>query len=601
MRSSSNLTEHLQNFQQLLLRPPNDRWADEVSDACRRLLQMFKNERFSDHSYLPILCSAVSIRGDLESVQQLFTEVFYLRLSRPHLLRHLASAFKRSSPKQPNFEQVPLPSYWPHLPVKASAALWSPSDTSARPLDPAQLPLLGPVVASTLACLDAITSQDNPPWQAFASLLHVMLKSTGHRDWATHLVLRNDSAVGRIQNTATLLSVQTLQRFARMLLDFLLIKPSLLTYYAVVEKVSGASRLLLLYLLQHHATYELTANHCFKFMLEFLNHSSDPTLHKNNVVMTCVAIASKKLDHVCCNAPLLDVYSEFNRLSNAHSLFLVVTEFGIAVLNALLRIYGDKQCVSVAFASSKQAQSARLPPIAKPNYFYSGKQRSVSNPTVAMLRNMDELLELHKSLNCVLKALLQIIPLEIPQLLAASSSSNTVDSMITRNLQQTLCFVLTALQCKSKLKSDSMTAINTEILALDTAELLLHELSSKRALVWITFFNFANDVCYTELALVPLLLRFLSLLAERQTNDNQKLLVSSGLRVFADTFGGSHLKPEQKYKSEPDDDIQFLSREEFTTLYQNTEKTCRAEESHVYKPMYPAAARQQSIHGERMS
>lgn len=404
--------------------------------------------------------------------------------------------------------------------------------------------------------VDALNGLERRDWRLLARLA---LQSPAHRDLISVVVLHDISAVQLLLSG---------KNDALFLLNLISLRAGMVCVLAKSAFLPGAAHLLTCTSL-HLPALALAGRSPFLFFVDCLNQGSMdcsecPTLP------SATHLAAVAVVRLCADRRAL--YAHFNLCCSTTSLAAVLADFGFAVARLLLPLYGYSFPPSVVAL----AHIARHAPMAKPNYFFA--DRSLKEDAWALLQTLDDTDAMCRGVFYVLKALVQVLPAEM----AAGSPS----LVVTRMVQKTMCFVVAALMCTRKHGGSAADHMN--VVAAQCVQLLLA--SAPAPVVWVAVFNFANDVCYTEVELAPVIARlFDQVLTAHDISDFE--LVMSGLRLFAATFGVALSNPLLTVPAA--EGVSKVSQDELQFLYAPPRR------EQVTREPASRGARQQSVHVDK--
>lgn len=508
----------------------------------------------------------------LPQLRLAFGKLFYLHLLYPHLQVQLAANLRSQ-----DMLHFAVPDWWPvDHPGQAAAQdvhQWSVWDFYHNLdhmdgnwcADPAVIT----TIVETLNVLCALTREPKST-RPYRSLARLLLLSALHRDIVTILALHDEQAVAQLVSCSASPGSTDFKTYSQLVVTLLTLKASMAYTLAAVERLPGAVCLVSSCSKLQHSALSLAASSPFRFVMDLLNLGNHVDTSLCKILVPCMVISSYNIALLCGDhSRRVTLYNDFNQCSSTHSLLAVLADFGFRVAKSLLQNYGYDLS---AIVSSVTQLAPSFAPVAKPNYLFEEWKSPDGDSAAHMLHVTDELEEMHKSVFYTLKAINRVLPSEILQVLQHAPTLDIAEKLIVRNLQKLLCFLLAVSLCAKKENSSGSTA---KFIAKEVAHCIgqmFTTLSAQKSLIWITLFNFANDICYTEIEMVPIFERLFDDIIVQCDINNEQDLVSSGVRLFASTFGAAcmsnplvagtpqSVEEGSKTRNVPKDEYDFLYR-----------------------------------------
>lgn len=575
----------LQELLELETTAPNDissEWVSRVTALGDKISTSLKQGKNFDGSILPAFAKLAKMYPGRTQVEESLFHLLIVHLFHPRLYLDLCKLLRAESSSSES--AYCLPTQWPGQAEPDSVPFVSPFDYQSSAshfarCHPEQQIVFTKCVVEFLNIMEPMTQDTNPPWQSFAKMVSFLLRTAAHRDLATMCISHADSFVAVLHRLSVLGPSPSSQKFAKLLLEMLLMRPAIIVGCSANSSFPGANRLLPLYSQGLHTAFDMAAKSPFRFVIDLLNQANDMALSKNPTVLACILISAQRIESLIVRGNYLELYSSCNKISNVQSLLSLLVQFGSLVARYLLRSYGDSTNIATVYSRAKHFSDATLPPMAKANYFFTQKKAITTNNSLLLLSQLDRFSDLHRSLLCIGKALVGVLRMEIEQILEYTHDQRILSHILTYNIEHICCFVLSVAKCSSYSGKASIISELAEACMLDIVSSVFAALEQQRTLVWITIFNFAHEICYHDTALISLVQEILEKIVLRCNEESYNDLVSSGVGSFLRAFGDDALAQTTELPR----NTKVLDKDEYMFLYDSEAR--RKPSSHFRLPV----------------
>ncbi|OBA20290.1 hypothetical protein METBIDRAFT_195810 [Metschnikowia bicuspidata var. bicuspidata NRRL YB-4993] len=588
----------------------SETWMQTACETTSEIVELLSSERNEkDSPALELFAKLVSKCPEQPVLFQKFAHVLLLHFYHPQLFSKLWDILASRPPTPTGEPAFQVPEWWPacgenqNLDVFASPFEFGSNLEEFVKAHAHDVHLILHTAAMVLPQLQMLTKEPTPSWSCFASLISVMLKSVAHRDLTCIIICHDENAIAMLHRLSLLSALTSGQRYAKFILELLMIRPPVLNLLSMICKLPGARRLLQIYPQSQLGAFEVAAKTPFRFIVDLLNHTSGSSWFSNGTVINCISISSQTLEWLGDNADLTSIYEEFNKVSEINSLLSVCTQFGCVTAQCLLGFYGDNICTSKQFRALNGFLRSALPPLAKPNYFFAEQKPAPSNETLVMFSKLDEYDELHRTLLRILKFLSVIFAPELTETATLAPGEGLSEKIYMRTIQPIYSFMLLALKCNEKLDLSNLTSQFTNTLIFKIMEQLLRNAES--SLAWTTLFNHATETSYSEISTLRIWFKFLQTLCTDYKNDRHKELVRDGFDKFSATFFPD-TKPSNIYSSPymslSQATFGVITKNEYMFLYDNLSRRKGEHDDTTQSKMtshYNMGGRQQSVHVDK--
>lgn len=348
-------------------------------------------------------------------------------------------------------------------------------------------------------------------------------------------ILQSSKATGHILAAAQKYSTEPVAVRAQRILEVLAIKMPLV-HLAQCGLAPGAALVISKFYKQLASAISTALTMPTFFIGEALCHGVGFDLLKYPTLLNGLEIAVTKLEALA-HLQLLDLYRLQNtKARNTSFLATVCDVIHLVSVNMMLPL-GDG--LSHAGPFKTIFAYAQLPPMAKSNYYLA--DRDVFEIGNELLKSQVLLTALASSLGCLFRILPPLIQQEV---FVEESSLMLTEEAKRKILVQRLEKVFastTAAMAALKLSEDWPLAKCLKKDCIEVLKVLLKCCQKQSPEIesdffWITLFNLANDICYSDISFAPVLLDTFDLFLEGLELDQCNELVLSALVQFYSTF-----------------------------------------------------------------
>lgn len=585
MDSTNALASASQRFHEFLLSGTTTE-AAKLAELVNRLLEN-NPENVDEITLLEPLARLVCLKP-LPQLAAQFANLVVLHMLHPALHQHLLAALKTPL-------GFAVPSWWPNF----DGAAVSLSDVSCIS-DPAFLTgFLAGFCGLAVEVLNAMQRLDLPV--IFAH----MNENDAHRELVTAFILHDTNTTAQLLANASE-GTALARRKAQIIVDMILSRPAFVCIAATSFSLPGAKMMMLSYTEMQRAAFGAAESDPIIFVLDLLDQGVRQDFSASPVVPTCLDIALHKVESLCRSSTKHELYSTFNSCALKLSLLAVLCDLGYLISCNFLRLCGE-DLISLEPLHRIFSHSS-LPPVAKPNYF-SASAKFTDNEIAESLQTLEEVDGLLRCLVLIMKIVSQVTENEFRSVAATGESVEITKKLVIRNVEHVLGLLLSALICVSRMKAaNALAAKNGSTLASKIQETMLRVLApSDEVLVWITLFNFANDVCYADVRYVPIFEKIFDDLVLCESYSEHQELAGSGILLFFATFNdGSRnnanidkilpwKKPSKHFVNVPSSEFRFLYGTSPAAKPQVSNSNSRIN----LTGYTPNSSRQQSVHVDK--
>lgn len=418
------------------------------------------------------------------------------------------------------------------------------------------------------------------------------------------LLLSHDKSVAELLVSVSTDKLQNIAAaHAKMILDNVLLMPSIINTCGAIFDLAGAKLLSLNYGIQQKNVFRIAENNPFTLIVDILNQGPKFEFQQCPILIPAIATAAYVVDDLYSHKT--ELYAQFNACSQTSSLLSVLTDFGYTIACNLF--YRNNEAAQLLQPIHKLFSHCEFPPFPKPNYFFGNSDGgSESQPTG--MEQFEDLKDMNNALLLILKAIGKILEQEVNTLLFFFESKELVEKIIVSKVEHLLGFLVAALISGSKFDFGPQdTKLKYALVILIIKGLL--DCIENKTLVWITLFNFANDTCYTDVRLVYVFEYLFEVLVEEIEEDADRRMFESGASQFFLTFNDGSVEYPNITKAirfeHPDPASVSVSDKEYKHLYERSfnVKEIERDEQEKAKPVtipHPSnvsnSSRQQSVH-----
>lgn len=234
---------------------------------------------------------------------------------------------------------------------------------------------------------------------------------------------------------------------------------------------------------------------------------------------------------------VLKLYQSHNSSCKTRS--LLAAQCDLAILTAKNLLWASGKDAEALGVLDKLTKLNELPPMAKPNYFSASadfctvlkqEKPEADLGILLLLFDLDHLELLAESIIYNLEAILNVIEHEL-----LVEDDEQIQVLKVEKILGTIIAAMTTLTAFGTQWQLACVGIDV---AANTAKKLIKTCADAglRTMVWVTLFNFANDVCYADISLVPAVIQLLDLVSLEDLISDELELVKSALELFFFTF-----------------------------------------------------------------
>lgn len=498
--------------------------------------------------FLPVLARIISLRPDLVVLHEFFAKTVLLHFCDPIMFPILCGDFK-SGDQNPCDDPIHestymMPKWWPQLQEFSNfhqSKLFNPihdgfdllavtkyqvnhvTNLLVKILNASQL-LISKVASSTASALNII--------------LQHMLDNDASKDVVTLIISHSKESVEKIYSLSILGLSETIKKQAALIIELIITRQTVVATYGGIINLAGAQRFMGLYSQKQRAAYELVAKNPFKFILDLLDHSNICNEPSKPILLPCIGIASQKIAALSEAKDQNPLYESFNRASKVRSLYAILTSFGVEIVKFALQVRRAHQALDVLDLILKNFQNS-LPPLAKPNYFFVDRTPPNVSDGVKAAEITYDLADLNISVRLILISIESVIESEMKEILGVSADHALSEKILSRNFQYVLLLFLAVLisHPESDVYGSNREACKVAIASISRK--IFSSCQAQESNLYVTLFNFANDVCHLHTEAIPFMLDLIKIIVTANETNTFKELVASALELFSFTFGCS--------------------------------------------------------------
>lgn len=415
-----------------------------------------------------------------------------------------------------------------------------------------------------------------PPQVDLTSLAKLVL-SDDMGEVATLCILQSATATQEILSAATKAPDSSDTRAAKRILGCVLERP-FLVYLGLRGLAPGASTIIEKCFKAEPATFDVALDNPPYFISELLCHGPKFSFADHPILHKAVELAAERIEALAFHS-LSGLYKLHNSKSRSHSLLTTLCD-AIYLVSRNLNLHLGESFDRVPLFQSIFTSSS-LPPFPKANIYFPPEYKPVMAPEIEHLGPVMTLEALISTLGSLLRAAQVIARHEILET-SKGLSSSIKNKLATYRVQKVVACVIAAMFSLHTSEGGALnTLVEREGIRLLQVILLLFRKHSTEEddlegeVFWVTLFNMANDACYGDIALAPLVLRTVDMLIEKVELRKCEVLVKSALVPLYATFDdGSGTYPGTSSTIEWDKEgcrIVSVPRGEYNFL--NTEST----------------------------
>lgn len=378
---------------------------------------------------------------------------------------------------------------------------------------------------------------EKPKLVELASLAKLVLSDdTG--DVATLCILQSARATQEILSASTIASDSADARAAKRIMGCVLERP-FLVYLASRGQAPGASTIIEKCFKSESASFDLALDNSPYVISELLCHGFNFGFAEYPVLHKAVELAAERLEALAFHS-LSGLYKLHNSKARSQSLLTTLCD-AIYLVSRNLNIHLGESFDRVSLFQSIFTSST-LPPFPKANIYFPPGYKSAMAPEIEQLGPVMRLESLVSTIGSLFRAAQIIARHEILETSSGLGSSIN-NKLATYRVQKVVACVIAVMFSLYTSEGGALNAlIEREGIKLLRIILLLFRKHStdendlEGEVFWVTLFNMANDACYGDIALAPLVLRTIDMLIKKVELVNCELLVKSALLPLYATF-----------------------------------------------------------------
>lgn len=559
---------------------PFDTDAPSVAVLAAQLLEL-DPLAFAEENVLPPLARAVA-SSRLPALLACFARMVVLHMLHPVLYLHLVACFRSGA-------DYSVPEWWPEV---LGTPLSIMELASFRNLSPeCATGVLAGFAEHAVDILNVLNSHEPSSAHVVACLFDCP------SDLVMLCILHSSTVIPHFKAHGTPL----IKKQVMTILDVFRCRPELVYVAATSYSMPGAVQLMQYYSEAQLSAFKIAGNTPVSLALDLLDQGARMEVSVSPVIIACIGITAHRLEFLSRSRfSKLELYEAFNAAARKSSLLAVVTDLGYIVSCNLAKLGGHD--LSSLVPAHRMFQHLTLPPIAKPNYF-STSSRFAESENGEMLRKLVEIDSLLTSLMLLLKTVLQIVDDELSSVAALGETPEIANKLVVQNVEHVLGFLLGAMICISK-SGGAVAKLSTAILFELVGAIVNTPIETDKSLVWITLFNFANDVCYSDIRYVFIFEELFNHIIAQRSYAAQEELVRSGIQLFFTTFNdGSKSYPNVDSAiawEKPSKQFVTVANSEFKFLYRGkSTKVDGSTKSGGNSGFTSSSGRQQSVHVDK--
>lgn len=358
-------------------------------------------------------------------------------------------------------------------------------------------------------------------------LLHIICSGNANRQLTTLLLFHDERVSEIIRDTSSGKLQDSAAMHAKMLLDVVLLTPSITIIGEAVFTLPGAGIFGRSFTSPQKKAFQIAINSPFQLVIDILNQGPKFRLLICPILRACCFIAMHEIAFGYTSRR--ELYSNFNTHSQTSSLVSVLTDFAFTLSRNLL--YSSKDGNSVLKYFEGLFTHWDYPPFPKPNYFFAEFGEKLTTP----IEEIEELKDVNDGLLLSLITIEKNLGHELEALKSDSLSKAILEKIIVCKVEHLLGSLVAALISSFKLNFGAQDREVKYSLAISLIKILLSAVDNK-SLIWITLFNFTNDACYADIHLVVIFEKLFEKLVIEVDLKMGKKMFDSGASQFFQTF-----------------------------------------------------------------
>lgn len=500
---------------------------------------------YEDHvpAFLPVVARLVSMRVDLSALRSGFASVALMHFFDPVLFPILVDHFKsRNDEPGPDAEPYQRPKWWPQLQESLESKknrILSPLEYSFHLTGDAQYQLkhLVQIMVKVLNLMAVWSGKvTSVSVSALGIIMQLMLENKAQMDAVILIMCHNRTWADKIHSWSILSISEGIKKTSSLIMELIVSRQSVVTTLAIMDLLPGADRFMGLYSQKQRAAYELVAKNPIKFVLDLLDHKSALECTDKPIIVSCMAIASQKIARLSQDSDLAALYDSFSKHSNTRSLYVVLCSFGIDQVEYALLIRRDYRAIEVLRLVLQELKNS-LPPFAKPNYFFVDRKPPNFSDSFKVIESAYDLTDLYIGARLTLLSLAKVAGVETRALLEVTSDKKIAARILQNNFQYFFVFALAVLVSHPQGEETEVVRKKCETTIRAIADELFEACATNASVLYVTLFNFANDICHLHTDAIQVVAELIRLVINDRHTAGCEEFVASANELFHATFG----------------------------------------------------------------
>lgn len=378
------------------------------------------------------------------------------------------------------------------------------------------------------------------PVARYRTLLQILLKGPPYHDLVMTIVFQVPGTFARIRTAASDLTGSPMTRkIAGLISDMFVHHAAWTAVCHQLLHLPDAGQVWKKYNTEQQDALLLALNNPFRLLADLLNQGCAMNLTRTSLLVLCINAAVIAVEHQSRSASGKSaMYSAFSECFQTRNLVATLCDIGYCISTNWLRWSGRDMLLLSPIAQI--FPSSALPPIAKPDYFFVEAHFGDLDETVQMVQLVNTYNDLELAIALILKCILNVIHDEM-QGAALIAPELPMSTKVMAATAEHIFACLVAANCCGMLQAQSLQkpAAPSSTTISDMSAIIIGEIivfAKNDPSIWITLFNFANDVCYADMRLVPVFEGFFNLLVAHAGVGANEELVKCGILLFSITF-----------------------------------------------------------------
>lgn len=360
-------------------------------------------------------------------------------------------------------------------------------------------------------------------------------------DVGTLCILQSARATGEVLTVAGKANDLPENKAAKRILAHIVERPHLV-YLALRGLAPGALTIIEKHYQAQSVSFDLAIDDPPFFISSLLCHGVKFNLSSFPVLYKCVELAAERIEALAFHN-ITGLYKLHNSKARSMSLLATLCD-AIYLVGRNIGIQFGEMFDQVPLFQNIFNYST-LPPYPKLNsYLPASSNMSAAAPDFEHLGPVLMLGSLVSSLGCLVRAASIVATYEIREVTKQEGLASSVDDKLTTyRVEKVIASIIAAmvaldstdgLPLNDLIKRDCIESLNK--LLLFCRKHTTEEVHLEGNVFWVTLFNMANDVCYSDIALSPVILQTLDMLVEKVELGDCEDLVKSALVPLYATF-----------------------------------------------------------------